>query len=137
MYSLEEINIPSNIESLGNYCFDGCTSLKTLEIPEGVTSIPNGFVSDCKSLDNIIIPKSVQSIGSNAFRNLNKTLNTIYYRGSEEEWNAITGKKPTNPTWSVVIIYNYSKDGDQSDAPTIVEQPKDKVFKKTLMQLTH
>ena len=128
--ALEEINIPSNIESLGNYCFDGCTSLKTLEIPEGVTSIPNGFVSDCKSLDNIIIPKSVQSIGSNAFRNLNKTLNTIYYRGSEEEWNAITGKKPTNPTWSVVIIYNYSKDGDQSDAPTIVEQPKDKVFKK-------
>ena len=33
--------------------------------------------------------------------------------------NAITGKKPTNPTWSVVIIYNYSKDGDQSDAPTM------------------
>ncbi|MGN1032695.1 MAG: leucine-rich repeat domain-containing protein, partial [Intestinibacter sp.] len=127
--SLEDIQIPSSVTSLGNSCFQDCVALKHIEIPEGITSIPRNFLSNAKNLDSVVIPKSVTTINANAFASTNNSLKFIYYRGSEEEWNAIEGAgKPSNPTWSAVIVYNYSKVGDSADAPVIVEQPQDKLF---------
>lgn len=58
-------------------------------LPDGVTTI-NESVFRNSSLSSIIIPKSVVKINSYAFENC-QSLNDIYYTGSEEEWQAISG----------------------------------------------
>ena len=62
-----DIVIPSDIVSLNDYLFSGCTSIRSVVIPEGVTSIGNAAFSGCSSLTSITIPEGVISIGSFAF----------------------------------------------------------------------
>jgi hypothetical protein len=60
---------PSNITSIGQNAFNGCTALANVTIPAGVTSIGNNAFRDCTALPGVTIPDSVTSIGDNAFRN--------------------------------------------------------------------
>ena len=53
--------------SIGDWAFDGCTSLGNLVIPDSVTSIGDGAFKICSSLTSISIPSSVTSIVRNAF----------------------------------------------------------------------
>ena len=53
-----------------------------------VTSIGDGAFFDCDSLTNITIPDSVTSIGDWAF-DYCYSLTTVYYAGTEEQWNEI------------------------------------------------
>ena len=59
------------ITSIGNFAFDGCTSLTSITIPDSVTSIGEYAFSDCYSLTSITIPDSVTSIGEYAFYDCN------------------------------------------------------------------
>ena len=65
--SLTSISIPDGVTSIGSYAFSGCSSLASIVIPDGVTSIGGGAFSGCSSLTSITIPDSVTSIGSSAF----------------------------------------------------------------------
>lgn len=64
--SLESIDFPSGIISIGNYAFFGC-SLQSIILPSGITEIENGIFSGCSSLQSIYVPLNVTSIGSSAF----------------------------------------------------------------------
>ncbi len=64
-----EIVVPDSVTSIGDYAFNGCTSLISIEIPDSVTSIGGYAFSDCISLTSIEIPDSVTSISSYAFIN--------------------------------------------------------------------
>lgn len=57
--------------SIGDWAFDGCTSLGNLVIPDSVTSIGYGAFKICSSLTSISIPSSVTSIVRNAFQECN------------------------------------------------------------------
>ena len=57
------------------------------------------------ALTNITIPDGVTSIGSYAFSYCN-SLETIYYTGSEEQWNEIVGDNDY-ALRDVTIIFNY------------------------------
>ena len=74
--------------SIGYQAFYNCSSIKSIEIPAGVTSIGSRAFESCSSLTSIEIPAGVTSIGSLAFWNCSN-LETIYYNGTEEQWNAI------------------------------------------------
>ena len=87
--SLVNITIPNSVTSIGAYTFFGCTKLANITIPNSVTSIGDSTFVDCTSLKSITIPKSVTSIGSYAFSSC-KNLANIYYKGTEEQWKAIT-----------------------------------------------
>ena len=55
------------VTSIGDWVFDGCTSLTSIVIPDSVTSIGNFTFRGCNSLMSIVIPDSVTSIGVHTF----------------------------------------------------------------------
>ena len=78
----------SQLTSIGSYAFYKCSNLTSIEIPAGVTSIGDGAFYGCSSLTSIEIPAGVTSIGRSAFEYC-RNLETIYYNGTEEQWNSI------------------------------------------------
>ena len=62
-----ELIIPDGVTSIGDYAFEGCTSLTSIMIPDSVTSIGDYAFEGCTSLTSIMIPDSVTSIGYVAF----------------------------------------------------------------------
>ena len=110
--SLASITIPDSVTSIEGYAFSECTSLESITIPDSVTSITDGAFEYCTSLVSITIPDSVTSIGIGAFMNCSSLAN-IYYKGTEEQWNAITKSTNwnknmgTNIEGGTTIHYNY------------------------------
>ncbi len=67
--SLTSVTIPNSVTSIGNYAFEGCSGLTSITIGSGVTSIGNFAFKNCSSLTSVTIPNSVTSIGHYAFYN--------------------------------------------------------------------
>ena len=105
--SLTSIEIPDSVMSIGSHSFVGCSSLTHITIPDSVTSIGAYTFDDCSSLTSIVIPNSITSIGFYAFKNC-LSLATVYYGGTEEEWNNINIDS-SNSVFTEVDIYYYSE----------------------------
>ncbi len=65
--SLTSVEIPDSVTSIGDYAFSGCTSLTSIEIPGSATSIGGYVFYGCTSITSIEIPDGVTSIGVRAF----------------------------------------------------------------------
>ena len=65
--SLTSITIPNSVTSIGWGTFYWCTSLTSVTIPDSITSIGRDAFAYCSSLTSITIPNSVTSIGEDAF----------------------------------------------------------------------
>ena len=64
---IEQITIPSSIDTIPKYCFEGCTALSHVVMPQQLAFIDQGAFRETPQLREIDIPASVQSIGRNAF----------------------------------------------------------------------
>ncbi|MCI7284525.1 MAG: leucine-rich repeat domain-containing protein [Prevotella sp.] len=66
---ITSIEIPSNVTTLGNYVFQGCSRLTSLTLPVGITSIGYRAFHDCSGLTSLILPAGagITEIGSEAF----------------------------------------------------------------------
>lgn len=63
-----EVQIPSGVTGLGNYCFYQCNALASINIPEGVTSIGALCFYECTSLIlATVLPATPPSLGSAVF----------------------------------------------------------------------
>ncbi|MBQ8738334.1 MAG: leucine-rich repeat domain-containing protein [Clostridia bacterium] len=51
--SLENIEIPSSVEHIDSYAFNGCKSLKAITIPSSVTQMRGNAFVYCTSLETI------------------------------------------------------------------------------------
>ena len=104
-WRLSDVTLPKTMNQIGEYMFYNCMALPGLIIPEGVTSIETQAFASCSNMTTVFIPKSVTQIGIAAFAN--SALTTVYYGGSEAEWNNIQKVGDTAATLSkVTLFYN-------------------------------
>ena len=111
--NLTSIAIPKNVTSIEQETFHNCTNLTSIKIPDGVTSIGDYAFAECVGLKSITIPDSVTRFNGGAFERCTNLAN-IYFRGTEEQWNAITkvidwnNDMGSNVAGGTVITYNYT-----------------------------
>ena len=74
------------------------------QIPDTVVTIGNVAFQSCQKLISITIPNSVTTISRRAFNRCN-ALKTVYYGGTEEQWNAISIDKDNDPLLNAEIIF--------------------------------
>ncbi len=83
--SLETVNFSAGLESIGSFCFAGCTSLSAVYLPASLTKIE-----------------------SSAFQNIGSGTLNVYYAGSEDSWNNISIASGNEALLSAEIVYNYA-----------------------------
>ncbi len=108
--ALRHIRLSNSItwESAGEYIFEGCSSLEYLEIPSSAVVIPPHMCWECFNLRTVVIPSSVRVIMDSFTATGEFALTDIYYYGTEEEWNAISGSEYFNQFLDrIVIHFNY------------------------------
>ena len=64
---LERVTIPESIETIENYTFYMCKSLKNITIPDTVKTIGEYAFEECDALTEITIPDTVELIGQASF----------------------------------------------------------------------
>lgn len=64
--NLQEITIPTGVERIVAFCFEG-TSLEKVFIPEGVRTIDAFAFNSCKKLKEVWLPSTLVSISGNTF----------------------------------------------------------------------
>ena len=87
--NLTSIDIPDSVITIGMHAFSFCESLTSIILPENLTTIGQSAFNNCIRLESITISENVTHIDKNAFNNCS-SLSTVYYGGTEEEWNAIS-----------------------------------------------
>jgi len=65
--SLQGIELPETIDSIGKQAFENCGDLKSVVLPDNITALPEACFNCCMSLSSVILPKHLKSIGKDAF----------------------------------------------------------------------
>ena len=65
----QNINIPTNINTIGFRCFYDCKNIKSLYIPNNIYNIEKGAFYNCKSLEKIELPENLSALKSDTFYN--------------------------------------------------------------------
>ena len=89
--SLTNVTIPDSVTSIGVCAFSGCSGLTSVTIPDSVTTIQRGTFEGCTGLTSVRIPNSVKYFISNSIFVECTALKDVYYDGTKEEWNNISG----------------------------------------------
>ena len=106
--SLTSATIGNSVSSIGSVAFACCTGLTSVTIPDSVSSIGSYAFAYCTGLTSVTIGNGVTSISSSAFSGCT-SLTSINYRGTEEQWNAISKGTDWNyNTGNYTISYNYT-----------------------------
>ena len=105
--NIKSVQLPNTLKEIRKSAFQGCTNIESITIPSTVTSIGSYAFSGCKRLTSVTIPDSVTSIGNNAFAGCTG-LTSIKYRGTEEQWNAISNGSYWIDHYNYTITYNYT-----------------------------
>ena len=65
----EPITLPESVETIGDYAFYCCTTLRSINLGSNLKSIGKSAFELCKSLKSITLPRSLKVIREYAFRN--------------------------------------------------------------------
>ncbi len=109
--SLKEIHIPASVKTIGTYAFRYCTALEKVVFEQGslCTSFGTYAFGNCTSLKEVVVPAT--TIGSNAFSSCN-AVTSVYYYGSAAITNGPSkGTKyyysETEPSENVGTYWHY------------------------------
>ena len=98
-----DVTIPDGVKTIGKFAFCLCKKITSITISKDVTSIGELAFSNCTKLQSITIPANTKRIGKEAFYACEK-LKTVYYGGTEEAWEKVSGKK--NIPAQATVVYN-------------------------------
>ncbi len=101
--NLIEINIPNEVTYIGWYAFNNCTNLKNITLPINLKDISGSMLRNCSSLETVTIP-AVSSIGYAAFNGAT-SLETIYFIGTQEDWDNIDIGDANEPLYNAEIVF--------------------------------
>lgn len=110
---LSEVIIYEGVKTIENEAFFACPSLTAIVIPDSVTGIGSEAFACVYGLTSVVIGSGVKYIGAFAFRKC-ESLESIYYRGTESEWNDITVDSANSEINSAAIYY-YSESAPEAD----------------------
>ena len=65
---LSEVELPSNLTSIGNNAFQNCSSLSKIELPSGLTTIGDNAFNGCSNIKKLYFPSNLNTIGKSAFQ---------------------------------------------------------------------
>jgi len=103
---LHSIKVAEGVVTYGECWVDNGT-VKRVECPDGVESLGVAAFLICFELDEIVIGKGLKRIEVDTFEKVNENL-TIYFRGTEEEWNAVEVPEQGNALLnSCKMVFNY------------------------------
>lgn len=115
--------------------FGGCTSLQSIELPEGLTSIGAYGFYGCTALTRIVIPSTLSSTGDGCFSACTSMVGDgeVYYNGTLEQWMSIafastTFGQATTPCGQGSHFFINNEEITQLVIPTGTTAIKDKVF---------
>ena len=130
---ITSIEIPSNVTTLGNYVFQGCSGLTSLNLPAAITEISEGAFKGCSGLTSIYVyAEKVPKMGSAVFYDVDKKNCTLYVpRGTEQDYfladvwgdfeNIVefdaTGIDKTTTSTDVKEVSRFSADGQRLAVP--------------------
>jgi len=69
---LEEVKLPSSLNSIDHSAFENCIKLVKIDLPVGIQYIDDNLFSGCTNLEQIMIPDSVETISYRAFSGCEK-----------------------------------------------------------------
>ena len=101
--ALTDITIPEGVTEIDYGTFALCENLVNVTLHDGITSIQDSAFYGCTSLKTIVLPNSITSIGGYSTFG---AVETIYFVGTEEEWQDIDGVSILSS--EINIVYNYS-----------------------------
>lgn len=93
---LKKIDLPENIENLGDSAFAGCAKLETIVLPKSLNAIGNNVFQGCESLSDMIISNAAvpPEYNGTLFPDENKTI--AVPPGSVEAYKSAMGWKDYN-----------------------------------------
>ncbi len=101
-----DLILPRGITKINEHAFYRNNNIARVNIADTVISIGDMSFYWCSYLTSVTIGNGLESIGSSAFEN--SALNSINYKGTEEEWNKINKDNYWNfNTGDYRINYNY------------------------------
>ncbi len=132
--NLTDINFPESITFVGDYAFSSTAMISPLTqspqnppvymgkalyagyhiespdlvVADGTTCITGHCFWSCFQAASVVIPETVTYIGPNAFANCSY-LTDVYFKGTEEEWEAMEIKNGNTYLKNAVIHFNYTE----------------------------
>jgi hypothetical protein len=87
-HDLSTLTLPDTVTAIKDYAFFNCY-ISSLNVGKGLTTIGQWAFSSASGIKSLALPKTLVSIGNSAF-NTCKTLTTIVYEGTKEDWGKVT-----------------------------------------------
>ena len=115
--NLTKVTIPDSVALIESFAFYHCFNLKNVAIGNSVTSIGTWAFKSCCNLTSLIMPDSITSMGYWVFEECDN-LTDVYYHGTEEQWDAISGIENSNLISDTITIH-YRASGQENDRPVL------------------
>lgn len=86
--SVSVINFPDGLLEIGETAFQECQNITSLYFNEGLSNIGASAFYKCKNLELVFLTNEIMRFGTSAFYECD-SIYAAYYKGTEEEYNAI------------------------------------------------
>ena len=105
-FSLESIELPSKLESIGDYAFCTVFGVEEVVLPEGLREMGVGVFANCEDLKSVTIPSTLKVIPESAFEMCFQLENVTIAEGVEEI--GVAAFRQCNDAWNSSNYENFA-----------------------------